>query len=464
MTGPIRPAAVGMTWLLVIAGLALVLRVGNALWLAGTPAHFLLEDAQMYWGAAETLRATGTLGQVGGDGVSIPITDRVPGYILFVAAVQAVAGAHPLAVALVQAGLDTATCVLIALLGGMLTPGLGRLGGLLAAVWPNLIIHSGVVLTETLFLLLFTTMLLFCARFLARARLVDAAAAALLCGLALMVRPVVQFLPAALAVAAPAVIAWHARRHRPGGRPWRRLVAAPLLVVGLGLLPASPLIGHNLATHGTVSLTDQGGTHLLYWVVPRVAAAADGTPHAAAAAEARRRLNARLSPAGLSEDELPPFVRSRAQTETALTLLAERSPAVLAMAWARGMAINLAAPALAIDPRVRALPHRSFYHIPETGIAARLRTYLFGEHRLFGLIVGTALAAALATSLVQAWGCVRLLRQVPWAALFGGLCIAYFLLLTGPVVSPKYRLPVEPILILWAAAALLPRRHLMPDE
>jgi len=457
--------SVGLHWLLAIFLLALLLRAGNAFWLAQTPDDFFAEDAAMYWSGAEALLEHGGFVRVRADGTLLPETERVPGYSLFVAAVRLVAGADPLAVVLVQSVLDAVTCLLIALIGGMLAPALGRLAGLLAAIWPNMLIHAGALLTETLFLLLFTAMLLFCARFLTAARLRDAAAAALLCGLALMVRPVLQFMPAALAVTAPAVMAWHLWRGRPRGgdrppQPVLRLIAAPLLILLLGLLPASPWIARNLERFDTLSLTDQGGVHLLYWVVPLVEGAASGKPHGVAAAEARERWVDRLQAEGLTAEDLPPFERNRWETRVALEMLGEMPAAVVARAWLRGMAINLAAPAIAVDPRVRALPHPSFYQIPEAGVFAKLRIYLTGENRPFGLVIGMGLAAAAVVSLLQAIGFFRLLWRVPWAALFGGLCIAYFLLITGPVPSPKYRLPVEPVLILFTAAALLPRRRL----
>src|SRR3546814_6795659 len=89
------------------------------------------------------------------------------------------------------------------------------LSGLLAALWPNLIIHSSLLLTDTVFVFFFSIMLLFCAKFVRAGRITDAAAAGLVCGLAVMTRPIAQFLPIALAIAAPMIVLSH-------GRGWRR--------------------------------------------------------------------------------------------------------------------------------------------------------------------------------------------------------------------------------------------------
>ena len=55
---------------------------------------------------------------------------------------------------------------------------------------------------------------------------------------------------------------------------------------------------------------------------------------------------------------------------------------------------------------------------------------------------------------LEAIGFVMLARMLPWAALFAGGVVGYFLLVNGPVATPKYRLPMEPVLIVLAAIPL----------
>ena len=64
---------------------------------------------------------------------------------------------------------------------------------------------------------------------------------------------------------------------------------------------------------------------------------------------------------------------------------------------------------------------------------------------------GVAAATVLA---LESLGFIMLARDKPWAAVVAGALIAYFLLLNGPVASPKYRLPMEPMLIVLAAIPL----------
>jgi hypothetical protein len=66
--------------------------------------------------------------------------------------------------------------------------------------------------------------------------------------------------------------------------------------------------------------------------------------------------------------------------------------------------------------------------------------------------------------MLEAIGFVMLARRMPWAAVFAGAVLAYFLLLNGPVAAPRYRLPLEPVLLVLAAmplARLTDRRKLI---
>jgi hypothetical protein len=66
---------------------------------------------------------------------------------------------------------------------------------------------------------------------------------------------------------------------------------------------------------------------------------------------------------------------------------------------------------------------------------------------------------------LEAIGFVMLARTLPWAAVFAAGVIAYFLVVNGPVASAKYRMPIEPVLIVLAAiplAALVQRAKPAP--
>src|SRR5262249_58814779 len=128
--------------------------------------------------------------------------------------------------------------------------------------------------------------------------------------------------------------------------------------------------------------------------------------------------------------ETNPFRRSAIASGLAWQEMARLPPAALAKAWLEGAVVNLTAPALLADPRVRALPKPSFYNTPGAGLWPKARAYLFGDPRRYPLLLILGLIAMLPFLLLEAVGFVMLARTMPWAAVFAGGVIAYFLLVS----------------------------------
>ena len=66
----------------------------------------------------------------------------------------------------------------------------------------------------------------------------------------------------------------------------------------------------------------------------------------------------------------------------------------------------------------------------------------------------SAIFAMLPFLVLEAIGLVMLARSFPVAAALAAGLLAYLLLLSGPVAISKYRLPVEPVLLILAALPL----------
>ncbi len=435
------PADVPMRAMAVVFFTALAVRLVNALTLSGDPAHFFIEDARLYWDGAAFLLEHGRLDP---PPEGAPGRERMPLYFIFLAAVRAVFGDAPLAAITVQSALDAGTCLLVFKLGAMLGPRVGLLSGAFAAAWPNLIVHSAALLTETVFLFLFAAMTLAAARHVASGRAKHAAAAGVLCGAALLARSVVQFLPFAMAAAAP-VVAVVARRSIG-----RSTLAAAAVVTGAAVL-ASPWLAAHWRDHGALAWTTQEGTHVSAWVLPLVRQAMDGTPHAEGARLYRDRYLDELRGAGTDPAAMDPFALSRHLRARGMDDLAAMPISVLAAAWLKGAAINLAAPAVALDPRLRAARQGSVYNDPATGLLARAQGYLATTAPAARPWIVAGLAFSIFSLTLQAWGFLALLRERPWIAAAAGALLIYVLLVTGPIYSPKYRIPAEPVLIVLAA-------------
>jgi hypothetical protein len=445
--------------------LALLVRLINLAFLTGNQSFFAETDAFAYWklgaGLARPESFWSTL---------LAETDRMPLYPLLLGGIRHIFGDDPRMVAILQAVIDAGTCALIAALGVLISPLVGLIAGILAALSVTLIVFSTQILTETASLFFFTLMLLAGARFLRHPTNALAIIAGLAGGIASATRPAVAPLLAA-AVPLVLVIALMQRRGFAAA-----LAAALLFAVGAAA-PIAPVLLRNVIHYGSFSLTTQTGHHLADWIVPLVTERADGTPYQKTvdrmeALYAQRAQTTLCAPRKLecsAEHDLNgqtnPFQRAAVKSEVAREAMARLPLSAYAKAWLEGMVVNLASPALLIDPRVRALPKPSFYNTPGASLWEKTRAYLFDDPAAYQVLLIVGLVAMLPILMLEAAGFVMLARTLPWAAVFAGGVLAYFLLLNGPVATPKYRLPMEPVLIVLAAIPLarlaervLPRR------
>jgi hypothetical protein len=421
--------------------LALLVRLINVALLRGNDSFFAGTDARGYWDLGASL----TKPAMFWTNLSA-ITDRMPLFPLLVAGVQSTLGDAPRAVALLHSVIDAGTCTLIAALGALISPLVGLIAGILAALSVTLIVNSSQVLTDPLFLFFFTSMLLTGARFLRRPTIGLAVLAGLLGGLSLATRHAVGVL---MVAAVPLVFFIAAVRRRD----LRTALAAALVFAIAAAVPVAPVLIRNAAQYGAFSLTSQTGDHLAFWIVPMVTQRADGTQYQATVdrIEARyRQIVAERGPSSAAD----PFRRSAVLAELAREELERLPLAAYVKAWLEGMVVNLAAPALLSDPRVRALPRPSFYSTPGASLWERARHYVFDDPGLYQFLLVIGVIGMLPFLALEAIGLVMLARALPWAAVFAGGVLAYFLLLSGPVAAPKYRLPMEPVLIVLAALPL----------
>jgi hypothetical protein len=204
----------------------------------------------------------------------------------------------------------------------------------------------------------------------------------------------------------------------------------------------------NVIHYQSFNLTSQAGDHLAFWIVPLVTERADGTPYQMTV----DRMEARFRHA--SSGEANPFRRAAIASDLARQEMARLPLTAYAKAWLEGMVVNLAAPALLGDPRVRALPKPSFYNTPGANLWQKARAYILEDPGRYQLLLVLGLITLLPFIVLEAIGFVMLARMMPWAAVFAGCVVAYFLVLNGPVATPKYRLPIEPVLIVLAAIPL----------
>jgi len=136
---------------IIIFFVALILRLINLAISDFSNDAMIFEDASLYW-------TTATTGQTFLENAHLEIfsqTERMPGYFLFLSAIVSIFGEHFLPVLVIQSVIDSVTCVLIAALGCYVCPKHYGIFGWIAAVWPNLFIHSGMIIADRCFVFLF---------------------------------------------------------------------------------------------------------------------------------------------------------------------------------------------------------------------------------------------------------------------------------------------------------------------
>jgi 4-amino-4-deoxy-L-arabinose transferase-like glycosyltransferase len=431
----------------VIFAVAIVVRLINLVSIDELAGIAFAEDSSIYWHGAKAWLDSGYFSRISADGF-VPETERVPLYHLFLIPFRWAFGEALFPVLLVQSIIDSVTCVLIAKICATSSRRIGLIAGLLAALWPNLIIHSQLIFAETLFVFLFTGFLYFAVQFMRTARWLELVYAGAICGLAILTRPVALFVPFLAALIVPCVV-WRLR-----GR-WLPGIGAALVMVMTTLLVLSPLLWRNATNFGTIQLTTQSGTHFLNWVVGYAVGLEQGKPFSQGSLEIQTRLHAKLEREGRKNlKEMGPFERSAAQMEHVALELRQISVTTLARAWVSGAIINLASPAIAIDPRIRHFNQRSLVNTTGHHLVDRVFEFLNGNDSRFVYWMVLGLFMSGVSCSLQFVGMIILLRTHFWPGVFGCLLITYFLLINGPVGAPKYRLPFEPIMIIFQAIAL----------
>ena len=426
---------------------ALAIRFLNWVTIEDLSLYMFAGDSPIYWDGAKAWLDAGYFSRPDGAAFA-PETERVPLYHLFLVPFRWAFGDALWPVLVGQFMLDAGTCVLIGMLGAQLTRATGLLAGLLAAAWPNLVIHSHLILSDSLFLILFTGVLYFASKYLKAARLTDAVIVGVLCGGAIMTRSVALYIPIAMAVSAPFI-------SRKVSGNWRSGLLAGIAMLVASLIVVSPLLWRNVQNYGSFQLTAQGGTHLLNWVVGYVNSLEKGKTFTEEARKIQEQHQAETRRDGSTVDTSNPFERAAAQVAFAKQEFGKIPLQSIVKAWLYGAALNLGAPALVMDPRVRAYNRKSLMDSSGSSLTGRVWAFLEGNDPNYLTWVVIGLVASVLCVALQFYGLIVLSRFAVWPAVFGVLAIGYFLLVNGPIGTPKYRLPFEPVLIVLQALALL---------
>src|SRR5579859_338866 len=342
----------------------------------------------------------------------------------------------PIAAALTQGATDSATCVLVFLIARSLDVRLGVPSAIAAIFNPTQIVMSGLIYTDTQFTLFVVLSIFLVQRWFRSPSFGHAAMLGVSLACAVLTR--VSIAPWAFAVIG-LLLAMSAWQRRSLSQLAALVGAATMVSLSLAVISV-----RNHDQYGSYALSAQTGEHVAWWIVPLAREMQDRTPYAVAAKEMNDRAIQRYGAPSPNR-----FEQSRRLQEVAADALRnDLKLSALIKSWASGAFINLVSPAHLVSPPVSRLPRTGFYDTPGASFAEKVFNYAFrsGNPTYSWLLIAGTLGL-LVLRLIQAIGLVSLARQRSnWPSLlFAGSWILFLLLLNGPIASPKYRLPLEPL-------------------
>ena len=395
------------------------------------------EDQAMYIQLAKNFSNSGFLGMT---------TERVPGYPFFVSIIYSLFGESAWNIVFIQLILDSITCIVIALMAKLLFNRGFWIAGALSAINLNMIILSAALLTDTLFLFLFVLFLFSLIKYLQGVHVKWLSLLALFISLATLVRPSSYYL---LPLVLFGLIGWRLW-HKDNILKIGKLFIIYIVIIGVFL---GGIHQRNYQQYGSKALVSQTGKHFLGWVVPAAYQYSGQGSYQEGQAIAKERLSANLQRDNLLKLPLNPFESSSYQANIGKDVLLEFGIVNILKAWATGSLINVLAPSSSYAPMVRSMKHPSFYQTKGNGVIDKLLNYVqdtSGALYLSILVVGTI--SSVVFLLLSVFGIYRSMIILPPITIASFLLlIVYFFLITGPIIGTKYRLPIEPILTLFAA-------------
>jgi hypothetical protein len=427
--------------------LALAIRLVNLFLFIPDDFDFRLEDQGIYVNLGLSMLETGDFVHNTGNSYVVE-TERTPLYPAFLAIIWSVFGYNPWAVVIVQSILDSITCITIGLTSSLIAPRAFLLGGVLAAINMNLVVSSGMLLTDSLFLLIFTLFLLFSIMYLKLGSLKFLILLSLMLSISTLIRPVAYYLIPVLGVG----FFWFLLSKK---ECWRKVVLHIFTFLLTVFILLVPLLDRNYSKFDTISITSQAGLHLSRYLVPLAIHFSEGVSYEEAVNEVADRIE-RSKQSDQADGESNPFEASRHESKVSIERLFELGVSKVAHSWIVGSTLNLASSGVMVMPWVRRLPHNSFYNTTGENIIEKVINFISDADSLkYLLIIALPNIISLFLFVVKMFGVYFLIKNSSqygggWVVGFILGVITYFLLITGPVIGVKYMIPVEPFLTVLA--------------
>lgn len=432
---------------------ALAIRFSYICLLVLMDGNFLADDSRMYIELATSIMQTGHLYNV--EAGVLPSIARMPVYPHFLAILFELSGSvNYIAIVAAQAVIDALTVVGIALTAAAIRPSLALPVGLLGCVWPNLVVNSSFIMTDTLFVFFFTWGVCASVWALKGDHLCKLIIFSGVCfGLALMTRPVLMFFPVLLLPLLAYML------HKEANIVWYKSIAIATVPVLIMLLSMSPRLYETNKLYGKPILTTQSGIAALYWYYPCIKSTTWGCGDRMkiceeSKAQERKELE-KLDPVARKN----PVVIDEIRKKIAIEKLRELPISRIGTGVVRGTIVGF------VHTSFSLIGHQ-FNFKRDTILDSRYGTTAYQKmvnfskifkNSSFSIVWLLALAAVFISRLIQFLGIVYLYRDaaIRRSMMFILLTGLYFIVVNGPLGDAKYRLPLEPMLIIFFACGFL---------
>ena len=340
-----------------------------------------------------------------------------------------------------QAILDSLNCFIVYKIGCLIFPKQKLYIYISAIISPLMIILSSQVLSETIFLFFFTLFLYFSAKVILEDKnlLYKMAMAGLFLGLSTTIRSItypliyLSIFPFVIILLKKNILKY-------------KVFISSIIFLFFSLLPISSRVYENIKLHNTFSLTCQAGPHLAYWVAPLIISETKNISRT----DAVHYIDKIADKYTFTDNN---YKNDKILRQVGFKALSEINKVDIIFHWIKAGVINIAAPSILLDKSLRSLPHPSYY---ETGNILLWLKLIFtnSEYYKYFIFISIASISSIFTLVSFIVGSVHIFRTNRIIFFLTKLYILYFLLIIGPVLSPKYIFPILPCLFFYQGITL----------
>ena len=394
----------------------------------------LIEDELMYWNNALYFFENGSLSEQ-------VYYERMPGIFIFYKLLLSITSKNLQYILIIQALIDALSCFVIYKISSITLSKYKNYILFFSAIAPLMIIMASQVLTETIFMFCFVLYLYFALKGIEKRNslFINFFLSGLFLGFSVCIRSI-SFPLILLSIIPIAIILINKNIS---------IIKISLCIVIFlfsSIVPVSKRIVNNLEKFDTFSLTSQTGIHLAYWVAPLVLSETKNINRK----DAIKIIEERKKKYDMQGDI---FQNDQILRTIGFEILSEISLIDLTYSWIKGAFINVTAPSLLLDKKVRNLPHPSYYQDPN------LKRWTYNliynkEYHYYLAFLTISLISSIFTLSSIIIGPILLLKENKTIFYLCLLYVLYFLVITGPVLSPKYIYPILPCIFIFQSLTI----------